>query len=681
MNREHENYEKPYYLYGLIIFVVILLALIGLVFIKPDLITGFLFKTNSYRFSERCDELEGQIRELLSEANYCTTDDECELIRGFPAPFKPFYPINKNFPVKLINRAKEKYTQKCVIESPNSPEFEDLSENSPDITLKCVRRHCVNVTDAIVNYNLAWQEYKDGRYHEALKLLNKVLYIYPTYPEANYLAGEIYYKLKQYKLAASKLELASTYFNSPDDRARTKYLLGMVYQQLGMNYEALRLFKECIKLQPDNSKVLLSLTELYLKLDRKDEALSTCKRLTNTEDSIAGLILMAKIYLSDNNYKKAVESLKRALAQDPDNLKIYILLAKSYIYQKEYNRAVNVLMEAEKRELVSPELLLNLGTLNLKLGKLDRAKLYLSKVQKGEVRQDVLLMSLTELYLREGKVEIALDYARELLKLEPDSYVGHLVLGMAYLAQDEPRRAVNELIKAINRNPRDPRARLQLAIAYERMGNYKRALDYLNTILDVKEMDLRLEVYYHLGKCYIKIDRPDDALPYLTRYLKSSSSVTGDEQLAEVVVNLAEVYRQKRLPQKAIDLLRKYMHDFKSPELRAKLALKLADIYEDIKEEREAIETLEEIVKQGVDSYQIELKLGLLYYKCGDPLKAIDAFKAGLRFKPDSPELHYNLGIVYISIGAKPQAIEEYHKLEKIDRELAGKLYKKLSEF
>jgi tetratricopeptide (TPR) repeat protein len=59
----------------------------------------------------------------------------------------------------------------------------------------------------------------------------------------------------------------------------------------------------------------------------------------------------------------------------------------------------------------------------------------------------------------------------------------------------------------------------------------------------------------------------------------------------------------------------------------------------------------------------------------------VGAFKQAIKIKPDFAKAYFNLGITYVVLGDKDSALDQYKILEKIDKDLANKLFSKISKF
>lgn len=107
--------------------------------------------------------------------------------------------------------------------------------------------------------------FKDGNYGEAEAVYLDVIRLNPKEVEAYEGLGEVYLEKKEYEHAIQTLEFARGL--NPNEE-RIYYDLGMVFQLTGDLDKALRHFKQCVELAPNNPRNLDAL--LSLAIEKKD---------------------------------------------------------------------------------------------------------------------------------------------------------------------------------------------------------------------------------------------------------------------------------------------------------------------------------------------------------------------------------------------------------------------------
>ncbi len=88
-----------------------------------------------------------------------------------------------------------------------------------------------------------------------------------------------------------------------------------------------------------------------------------------------------------------------------------------------------------------------------------------------------------------------------------------------------------------------------------------------------------------------------------------------------------------------------------------------------------SVEECKQEVRKNPDNALAHYNLGDAYFKSGKYQKAIESFKQAIRIDPDDAVVHYSLGLAYLDLKVMNSAFEEYKILDKLDTELASKLF------
>jgi predicted Zn finger-like uncharacterized protein len=106
---------------------------------------------------------------------------------------------------------------------------------------------------------------------------------------------------------------------SPDD-PRLRYELGVTYQGMGANLEAIDRFLEAIKIDPGFADAYFKLGRTYRELGRNKEAESSFRESAKLDKTRADAwVEIAEIQATLGDPENAIDSFKRAMKADPDN--------------------------------------------------------------------------------------------------------------------------------------------------------------------------------------------------------------------------------------------------------------------------------------------------------------------------------------------------------------------------
>jgi len=146
------------------------------------------------------------------------------------------------------------------------------------------------------------------------------------------------------------LPLTQKLLQSGTKTAQVYYLDGVANQQVGRIKEATDDLEQASALEPTNSQVLLTLTDLYLRTNRASDAERVAKRATtfNPKDEHA-FINYGLVLAQEKKYDEARAQLESAAKLEPADATPIVLEAKSYedqnayaFAQQMYDRALTV---------------------------------------------------------------------------------------------------------------------------------------------------------------------------------------------------------------------------------------------------------------------------------------------------------------------------------------------------
>lgn len=306
-------------------------------------------------------------------------------------------------------------------------------------------------------------------------------------------------------------------------------------------------------------------------------------------------------------------------------------------------------------------------------------------------------LNLYNLYLRglfeqgEGRLAEAVTTYQRILTSDSTPSIVYHELGNVYFRLRNYDKAIEQFNAAIERNPLSEPYLLDLARTYGEMGRfheaavgYKRALtlspDDFAALNNLGVMFMKMdswneatqtledgerrgsplkETYYHLGVCYQRSKRLDEAA---VRFRKA---VQIDVGFAAPYYNLGTIEALAGKDEAAAKEFRKALdaeHDF--PEARFNLGVihaRRGDLDAAIQELREAIRLRPKFA-------EAHFNLGTVYAKLGRVEDAIIEFKKATSIQPDFAEAHRGLALMYQRGGMIEEASSEKNILTKLDK-------------
>ena len=315
-----------------------------------------------------------------------------------------------------------------------------------------------------------------------------------TLSEAYGRLGQVYHA---YSLTAPARQCYLNAIQLAPKEFRWIYLLGKLEQQEGRFEEAIRRYQVARTLRPDYAALLVNLGNIFLELNRLDEAGESFRAALALDDNGAAAAHygLGQVAMSKRNYAEAVQHFEKALAQAPGANRIHYSLAMAY----------------------------------RGLGDVEKVKVHLAQQGTVGVRAaDPLVDGLRDLitgervYLSRGKVafearryaEAATEF-RKAVAAKPDSFTARVNLGAALTQLGDRTGAAEQFEEAIRIDPTKPGAHYNLALLLAGENKHEPAIDHLRSVLKIDAADhvARFLLAQELGKS----GRSEDALSEYSR--------------------------------------------------------------------------------------------------------------------------------------------------------------------
>jgi tetratricopeptide (TPR) repeat protein len=243
---------------------------------------------------------------------------------------------------------------------------------------------------------------------------------------------------------------------NPND-ASAHFDLGVFYNTLDRNREAIVEFKSALRIEPDHLWASLYLKDLLLSKKRRVTShppLSLSeKNIYHAQEQVrlypdnAGVhLILGDLYEKQGRIDDAIASFKEAVRINPNNANMRIVLGHAYINVHKYGDAIAAYKEALR---INP----NLDAVRESLIVLEQKK----KSEKQPLEKE-----------QENNPKLQL-YKQEILS-DPGNYMAHVNLGSAYTNNGQFEKAIYEFEKAIIINPMDALAYVGLGTLYFRVA-------------------------------------------------------------------------------------------------------------------------------------------------------------------------------------------------------------------
>ncbi len=229
-----------------------------------------------------------------------------------------------------------------------------------------------------------------------------------------------------------------------------------------------------------------------------------------------------------------------------------------------------------------------------------------------------------------GQDQKALQYFKMATEKDPDSATAWYGLGYCYAGKNSHTDAIEAYRRAIRANPANEMSHFHLGNYYTKIGYYDAAIESYKRVVTINpEFEAG---FYNLGLLLNKLGR--------------------HEQGKEAFENVVRINPQAKTAYYNMGLTYTKLGHY---ALAADAYKKALDIHPAF---TEAL-----------------FNLGAVYGKLGHVADEMAAYKQTIRTNPDFAPAHYAIGQIYLKKGDKAAALGQYKILQKLDEDIAHKLF------
>lgn len=271
---------------------------------------------------------------------------------------------------------------------------------------------------------------------------------------------------------------------------RWVYLLAKLSEREGDAQEAIKYFTAARQLQPDYLPVFVNLGNIFLQLNRLDEAEANFRSaLAINENTAAAEYGLGQAALSKRSYPDAARHLEKALSLSPESNRLHYALAMAYrgLGKLDQSRSQLALSGAVGVRVTDP---LVDGLQNLVKG----ARLHLIRGRMA---------------LEARRFSEAADAFRKAIAAQPDSIPAHFNLGAALSQTGDLRGAVAQFEEILRLDPNHPNTHYNLGLLLVQLNRGPEAIKHLQAALADTPTDMNAR--FLLGQELLKVRRLDEA--------------------------------------------------------------------------------------------------------------------------------------------------------------------------
>ena len=474
---------------------------------------------------------------------------------------------------------------------------------------------------------------EQNSFQKALKMLGKFprhiqeYDYFMRYAIAEEGTGDLDYAKQNYQAALSKAK-------SDTESVQTYYALGKIYQSQKMTDKALNAYQSALKLNSKDPDILRSLAHIYNNNNQFEKAVVTIKQVLDQDFDINDQEFLANAQFASKDYSAAAKSYQYMLEHLTDNkykYRAYMLLGYSYNKSNQLTQAIQAFQHASELRKSIPTLYSLAAALESK-GEISRAITLYTRLVTEDPKSSTYI-KLSNLYLKSGDINRALMSIDSALLLglpdakKKDVYISQ---GELFYKAKQYESAKIAFDKAANINSKDPALFNWLAMTSLKLGLHEEASAYQRKALSLDES---INAMFTLAEIEKNIDDSNQPMK-IYRHLAQLRGLS-KEQRSTALENIGMLYLQQDQQQLAIGYLR-------------------------AASEREK------------DKWQLNRNLGIALARYEQWADALEQFKIVLS-KQKNPENYLNIARIYKAIDQPEIANTYYNNALKLAEQSADK--------
>ncbi|MCP4253645.1 MAG: tetratricopeptide repeat protein, partial [Candidatus Scalindua sp.] len=454
----------------------------------------------------------------------------------------------------------------------------------------------------------------------------------------------------------------------------TKIMLAGLYQRENKLNEAIKAFKNVLKIRPDFLPGY-ALAGLYFLNGEVDMSIDICNRgLRLDPDNSAMRIILAVSYQQKESYATAISSCQKAIELKPDIASFKLILSSIYVANGEHRKA---------KKQIESTLTINDGEKGAYLELLD-----LCLHNKEKSRQITFLLNKAIFAKLSGVHDIAINECRKAAAIFPDNILPRLILASTYIAAKQNEEAIEVYNEIKKSKPEFTSPYYDLARAYISSDKEDDAISTYQDLLDVdsESVSARLAISGLLLRKgsldeaaimaveAIKLD-PESVLAHnlsgtislaTTEYEKAETSFSKVIELRSDTFEGHYNMARTKFAQGEYDECIEHCNialQIKNADVRVHNILGMAFLKKGML--GDAVAVFNKIIGINSDFVPAYINLAKINMSTRKPAVAAILYNVALKINPDAVEARFGLGNSLALMGKHTEAIGEFEKIIK----------------
>lgn len=276
---------------------------------------------------------------------------------------------------------------------------------------------------------------------------------------------------------------------NPDEQ----YELADVLAQYGFLQQAVKVLEHLRFLFPEENQLLIDEAQLYLEMDKEDDALELLTTVEKTSEAYPqALLTLADYYQMIGLYEVAEQKINEAIGMMPNEPLLLYAKGELLFETGRYLEAARIMEELMPKQDAIPavDLSLKLAEIYSAGAAYEEAIPYYTEALRKEVAPDVLF-SAAYASFQVQHYETAVKHLTDLLEIDPDYFSGYMLLAESYAMLEKNEEALKAIQDGIARDEFEKEYYLFAGKISLKLGRVKEAELFLREAiaLDPEYMD------------------------------------------------------------------------------------------------------------------------------------------------------------------------------------------------
>ncbi|MFW2368372.1 MAG: tetratricopeptide repeat protein [Desulforhopalus sp.] len=486
-------------------------------------------------------------------------------------------------------------------------------------------------------------------YPEAFEAYEKALICDPHAAYVKEKIPVILLRMGEFNQAADWLAVAIEEY---PENSTYRLLLANLYIQQERVEEAIDLYNEVLRQDPNNESVYLRLGFLYTHLDEHQIAENIFRQLLEiNSESYFGHLSLARLLKQTGKYFEAVDEYEAAMALNWSK-ELAFELGHLYSTQELYEKALLTYTTITDHDQFDERAALSRIQTLLDLDRTTEALEELETIRSHSQSPAKIDLIISKVLLRNNELDRARIILSQVVEKTGDSEARYMLALLAF-QEEEFVDALSYLDKIRAEDDEFEEAVYLKTRIYQKLGNSDEAIILLQKYIELEESRSPL-FYALLSSFYQAEDENQKALAML----EEAINLYGDNQ--QLLFEYGLLLEKNGFSQEAVATMHQLLElEPDHAEALNFIGYTWADQNVNLKK---ALEYISRAAELKPDNGFIIDSLGWVYFRLGKSQKAIRELERSLELEPDDPHIHEHLGDVYRSLKKFDRARESYER-------------------